>query len=157
MLSWPVGVPLPPGAENRPAGRARRRAYGALRLTVLIATVGSGCEVSINEEPTFTGEKKGVAEVADEYEQSLSEGRFEEVCGELFTPRYREEIGTNASSYVPCEQLLERGDEISVFVSEVTLYGDEATMTVFEDGTEMRWSMEKQDGQWRIDSQEEVR
>ncbi len=125
---------------------------------ILIFAVGGVLAASgvFDEESNaerFTGEEAEVAAVIDEFDAAPDDGRFEDLCDEVFAPQLEARIaaGTGKS----CEEfyagiLERRGFFAPVEIEQLTVEGTVARVRIDEAGKPVLLILVERDLRWRI-------
>lgn len=102
----------------------------------------------------YTGQSREIAKRVDQTQQAFSRADGDRVCNQMLTAGFAGRVakgaGTSCPEWVRMEMHNKR--QAAITVETIVISGETAAVDVREGSSEERWSMLRQNGQWRIDS-----
>lgn len=102
----------------------------------------------------FSGEEREVAATVDRFQSASDDERFEEICNDIFTPRFTNllERGAGTSCVAYYERELGGRVQASIDIQELEIDGSTATVLADEGGAAVEIRLVEDGGEWRIEN-----
>ena len=132
-----------------------------MRPTVAILVASASLAISAcgtaSTAGTFEGEEETVATVVEDLQREGERGEATKICDSILTEALQEKVKAGSESCASeLDKALEDADAFDLEVQDVSISGTTATAKVKgldeDDGILRTLSLEKVDGDWRIDS-----
>ena len=102
----------------------------------------------------FSGEEQEIAATVDRFQSASDDERFEEICNDIFTPRFTRllERGAGTSCVAYYDRELGGRDQAPIDVESLEIDGSTATVLADEGGAAVEIRLVDEGGEWRIEN-----
>jgi len=120
----------------------------------LVVTLAAAGVFDTSNARRYTGESRDVAKRVDQTQQAFDHADGDRICNQLLTARYADLVARGSGTSCPesVRREMHNKRQAPVTVKNIAISGDTATVDVREGTSDERWTMLRQDGQWRIDN-----
>jgi hypothetical protein len=127
-------------------------------LVICTSVMGCGAQQNNSAAKKFSGERKVVAKVADDFQQAVGRRDAAKICGQIFATELRDKL--NKQGKLGCQtavnSALTDANDFNFVVSDITITNDKAIAQVKRSGAKTRQplalSFVKQPEGWRLAS-----
>lgn len=128
--------------------------FAGLAITALVVVLAlSGVFDEESNAERFSGVDREVATTIDEFESAAEDERFDEICEQIFTPRFADllarGVGTSCQAYY--EEELGGQRQLPIEVETIDVRGSRATVEAEEGAESLTMTLIDDAGRWGID------
>jgi hypothetical protein len=140
------------GRGNATAGIVLGIVWLAITAGIVALAVSGAFDDESNAD-RFSGVERQVAAAVDEFESAAEDERFDEICEQVFTPRFASllETGAGKSCQAYYEEEVGGRSQLPIEVETIDVRGSRASVEAEEGGESLTFNMVDDAGRWRID------